>query len=134
MSTHLYHNHKGAVALVSVLIITAFTLVLSVALSDANSAASDQYLNNATMHDLYYVAEGCLDEALLRTESDTAFTGTTLTFADGVSCTVSVAGTTTKTMTITAYSGDYTENFYAEAALTQNGVANNLTLLSWKSL
>lgn len=132
MKYHFFH--KGAVALVSILIITAFTLTLAIALSDANLNESDQYLNNVTIEDLYYAAEGCLDETLLRTETDTTFTGTTLVFTNGTSCTVSVSGTTTKNMTILVQSGDYTENFYAQAALTQNGVVNNLRLLSWESL
>lgn len=132
MKHHIFH--KGAVALVSILIVTAFTLVLAVSLSDANRATSDQYLNNVMINDLYYAAGGCLDEALLRTEGDTTFTGTTLTFTDGTSCTVSVTGTTTKTITITAQNGDYTENFAAQAALTQSGIANNLRLLSWEAL
>lgn len=132
MKHHIFH--KGAVALVSILIITAFTLVLAVSLSDANRATSDQYLNNVMINDLYYAAEGCLDEALLRTEGDTTFTGTTLTFTDGTSCTVTVTGTTTKTMTIVVQNGDYTENFVAQAAVTQSGVANNLRLLSLEAL
>lgn len=129
-----FYRHKGAIALISMLVITAFTLILVVSMSDANSASLDEYLNTATAHDLYYDAEGCLDEALLRTEEDTSFTGTTLTFDSGTSCTATVSGTTTKSIMIVVQNGDYTENFHAQASLTQTGQANNLRLLLWESL
>ncbi|MDP2624779.1 MAG: hypothetical protein Q8P27_01190 [Candidatus Peregrinibacteria bacterium] len=125
---------QASVALISLLIISAFTLILVVAMSETNISTSYQYLNNSSNKVGYYVAEGCLEETLLRLEQDTTFTGTTIAVDTDTSCVVTVTGTTTRTIDVAVTYLDYTQNFEATASITQAGEANNATLLTWKEV
>ena len=125
---------SGSVALISLLVISVFTLILVLGMSEVSVTKSYQYFNNASNRNVYYVAEGCLDEALIRLEEDSAFSGTTLTLDEDTSCIVTVSGTTTKTISIVVNFLTYTQTYEAQASLNEIGEANNLTLLEWREV
>lgn len=128
----LMKSRRASVALVSVIIISAFTLILVIAMSEINISTSYQLLNSDANKLVYYNAESCLEEALVRLEKNTSFTNATLSFANASTCQISVSGDQTKTINIIVNYLDYTQNFEAQAIITQNGEANNIRLSNWK--
>lgn len=123
---------KGSIALLSMLIISAFTLILVVAMSEINLSTSYQYLNNTANKTSYAFAESCFEEGLLRLEADSAFTGTTLIFDTNAECTIAVSGTSPKIMAITVQYGDYEQTFSGQVSLEAAGQVWNATLWKWQ--
>jgi type II secretory pathway component PulK len=130
MKNYTINNKKGSIALIGVLIISAILIILTIGMSESNLSVMDQYLNNESSQNMYHIAEGCLEETILRIEGDTSFSGTTLGLGDFV-CVSSVTGTTTKTISIELTYLDYTQNFSAQVSVTTSGQANNVLLLNW---
>lgn len=128
------NSYPASVALISLLVISVFTLILVLGMSQVSVTKSYQYFNNASNRNVYYVAEGCLDEALIRLEDDPLFSQTTLTLDAETSCTVTVSGSTTKTISIIVNFLMYTQTYQAQASLNEVGEANNLTLLQWQEI
>jgi hypothetical protein len=90
-------------------------------------------VNRYSENDSYYSSEGCLEEALIRIEADTGFSGETITFTGG-SCVINVTGTDPKTIDITFTQGDNIQNFRGEADITLNGHAINTSLSTWSEI
>lgn len=125
---------KASIALISILIISAFALLLVLAMSEVNVTRSFNYLNTSTQHESLYAAEACIEEAIIRLEADLTFTDTTLTFDSNKTCTITASGSNPITVNIEMNYDTYTENYSATLSLTQNGSANNLHLTSWQEL
>lgn len=126
---------RASIALISLLVISAMTLVLALGMSEVTISKSYQYFNNHSDKMGYYVAEACLEETLIRLEEDASFSGETLTFDADTNCTISVAGTgATRTVSITTVYLTYTQNFEAEVSLVQAGQATNASLSSWQEI
>ena len=125
---------KASVALISVLIITGFTLLLALAMSELNATRSLSSLNSSTQNESLYAAEGCLEEAIARLEADPAFTGEVLTFSTDKTCTITVTGTNPITVNVEMNYDTYMENYSANLSLIQNGSANNIHLNSWEEI
>ncbi len=130
MKNHTIKNNRGAIALIGVLIISAILIILTIGMSESNLSLMDEYLNNESSQNMYHIAEGCLEETIIRIEDNVSFLGTTLDMGD-VICVSSVTGTTTKTISIELTYLNYTQNFSAQISVTTNGQANNVLLLNW---
>lgn len=124
---------KGSIALIGVLILSAILIIITIGMSESNISMMDQYFNNESSQNIYQVAEGCLEEAILRIENDTSYTGSTLPMGDAT-CVSSVTGTTTKDITLEINYLNYTQNFSAQISVTTNGQANNVDLLNWEKI
>ncbi len=127
-------NHRASISLISLLIISAFTLILVVAASSSGMSNYEQSFNFESSKTSYYAAEACLEEALFRTEQNSAFTGTTLTFDSDTNCVVTVIGANPKTITVTVNFLDYTQTFQATVSITQTGQIYNSELLTWEEI
>lgn len=126
---------RASIALISLLVISAFTLVLALGMSEVNISKSYQYFNNTANKSGYYIAEACLEESIIRLEDDTSYTGGTLTFNADTNCTISVAGTgNTRTITLSANTITHTQTFQASIDLVTNGQANNANLSDWNEI
>lgn len=87
-------SQDGFVALTSVLVVSALVLFVATSISllgigEAKSS-HDYYKGNETLK----IAEGCMEEALLRIRKDSSYSGTgsTITIGNGA-CTISISGT-----------------------------------------
>lgn len=133
MKTNL--KQRGSVALISVLIISAILLILVLGISETQISTSYQYVNSSSGKYSYYIAEACLEEAMIKIKGDTSYSGEDLILDSGnATCEISASGAGTKTITITTVSGDYTQSFQAQASVTTNGQANNVRLLNWTEI
>ncbi|MEK9160403.1 MAG: hypothetical protein AAB383_06800 [Patescibacteria group bacterium] len=126
--------HKASIALISLLVISAVSLILVVAASVNGLSNYEQSFNFEAGKSGYYGAEACLEEALLRMEGDSAFAGTSITLDAESDCTVVLSGTSPKTITVTVNFLDYTQTFQATAQVTQSGQIINTELLTWKEI
>lgn len=127
-------SSRASIALISLLVISAFTLILVLGMSEATLSTSYQTFNTSSNQVAYYYAEACLDEAIIRLEKDSAFVSTTLTMNGTGSCTITVSGTSPKIVSIQSAYLDSIQNFQAQVSLTTNGQATNATLLEWKEI
>ncbi len=126
---------NASTALISILIIASFTILLVLAASEASVSNSYKYANNDSTQVTYYAAEGCLEEAISRLESDLAFVGTTIDIDEYTSCEIDVEGEdTTKTITVTANYLDYSQTFQANLEFTESGAIFNSHLVNWNEI
>lgn len=124
-------KYRGSIALISMLIISAFTIILVVAMSEINISTSKNYFNNNGDKTAYYSAEACLEEAIIRLEKDPTFVTETLTFDSDTDCTITANA---NTISVTANFLNFTQNFQATIQIKSSGQANNLKLLNWKQI
>lgn len=124
----------ASISLISILVISAFTLILAVGMSVTSISTYNQSFNKEASNAAYYVAEACLEEALIRLEADSTFSGATLILDSDTDCTVSVAGAAPYTFSITVNFLDYTQNFEADVSLTESGQIYNSELLRWEEV
>ncbi len=128
------NSQRGSIALISLLLISVMAMILVVGASETSISTSYQYVNNSSGKASYYLAEGCLEEAITRLESDDSFTGTTIPQEDYSSCTVVVTGSSPKTITITVDHLDYSQTFQGTVDLTAEGVIYNADLSGWQEV
>ncbi len=81
----------GSIALISLLIISGFTLIMVLALSESSISSYKQQSNNDANQVSFYAAEACLEEAITRIESGTGFTSETVEFDSNLRCTIDVS-------------------------------------------
>lgn len=121
------HNQQGYIALTAVLIILAVTLGIA---TTANLLSIDQNrfaLSASEGVQAIGLANGCLDEGLLRLQRDTAYSGGSLNTTEG-SCTIGVTGAgSTRTITSQASVGQSTRTVQADVDLTAG-----FTLTHWQ--
>lgn len=125
---------RASIALISILIISAFALILVVGMSTNSLSAYDQSFNTEASDISSAVADACLEEALLRFENDNTFASTSLTLDADTNCTVAISGSGPYTISITVHFLDYTQNFEATVQITQSGQIYNSELLSWEEV
>jgi len=127
-------NRKASIALMSILIISAFTLFLVLTMSEINVTRSYNYLNTSTQNESLYGAEGCLEEAIIRLEQDPTFASETITYDTNKICEVTATGTNPITVNVEMSYDNYTENYIAELGIIEDGEAHNIHLNSWEEL
>lgn len=131
----IFSRKKGSIALISLLIISAFTLLIVLATSEASILTYERYTNEASGETTYYGAESCLEEAIIRIENDIDFADTTLEISSDTICTIMVTGAVDeKTVSITVDYGDYSQNYEAVIDLIQDGSVYNSELVSWEEI
>lgn len=128
------HTLKASTALISILIISAVTLLLVIGMAETQSITKKQSFNTTNNRIMYYNAESCMEEAMIRLEKDTNFTTGSLSFDSGATCSMQVSGTSNKTINIQIQYNEYAENFRATALLTESGQAKNMNLSSWEEV
>lgn len=125
---------RASIALISILVITAFTLILVVGMSVTSLSSYDQSFNTEASGVSRAAADACVEEALLRLENDSGFIGSTVVIDADTDCTISISGSAPYTISIAVHFLDYTQNFQGTVQLTQSGQIYNSELLSWKEV
>ncbi len=124
-------KQKGSVAIMSVLLISAVILILVVATSESKISSSLHQININANKIVYYSAETCLEETLIRLKEDLSFSSSSVVFEDGHFCSSSVDG---GTILIGVVYFGYNKNFMGEFNATQNGEVNYITLSNWTEI
>lgn len=129
-------NQKGFVALVTVLVISAIMLAVGLFIS---SAALNDLLSSYSFDQgerAIQIADACVDEAVFRLKSDSAYAGTSLNL-NGGSCTVTInGGGASRTLNSTATLGNFTKRITATVTFVTNsaGNANTVDLTHWEEI
>lgn len=126
-------TQKGSIAIISMLLVSAVTLILVLSASEGNLSGSYEYLNKHSDQIVYNIAEGCLEEAMIRIEKDVNFSGGTIITGDAT-CTITVTGTDTKNIAIETDYLNYTQNYNAQVTVETAGQAHNVNLLNWTKI
>lgn len=131
MNKFFLNKPRGVVALISILIISAITILLVLGMSEISISSSYQYSNNNASKTNYYTAEACLEEGLIRLENDPTFSSGTITIGPDLTCSLLVSG---NSITIISDYLEYSQTFQADISLTEVGEANNIQLLNWHEI
>ncbi len=131
---NLFKNKDGAVALMAVLMVSAILIIVVLGMSDSQLSGSKKYFNNYAEKTIYYLAEACLEEAIIRIERDTSYPGGLVTLSSDSSCNISISGTSFKNLNLTVEYLNYSQNYLGNISVTQNGQANNVALLNWSKV
>ncbi|EKD48339.1 MAG: hypothetical protein ACD_65C00011G0003 [uncultured bacterium] len=127
------NSKQGSVALVSLLIISAFTLVLVLIASESSVSTYEEYVNDNSDQMMYYSAEGCLEEAILRLENNSTFVGETVNIDPDTECVIAITeDDNRKIIDIEISHLNYTQNFQAVAELLESGEIFNSNLEEWE--
>ena len=124
-------QRSASVLIMSVLIVSVFCLLLAVTLSEFQLNQSFVRLNQDMSSSLFYAAKSCLDETAYRMETEDDFTGASISFDNGLSCTSVVMGSQ---VDITVSVGDYQEIYRADFASNPINLINNYRLTDWQEL
>lgn len=122
------NNRKGFLAMSTVLIVSAVTLSIAIAVSLSGIGEGKTGLLHWQGSNALYLAEGCMEDALLKLRTSASYTGGTITRPEG-SCTVTVTGAGTYTVTVAATNATSTRQIQAVA--TRSG---KVAISSWKEL
>lgn len=121
-------SRPASILLMSVLMVSAFTLVLVLALSELSISHSYTILNEQESTRSLYAAEACLEDAVYRYELDSTFTGGSVNL-DGQTDCVSTMGVGQITVEVT--DGIYSATYLASLEVDAVNLVNNLHLIQW---
>ena len=131
---HLLQTERGQTALVGVLIITAIILLLVMSVSYSSRQELGISTQETANRQATYLADSCLDEALVRLKRDDAYAGGNFSLFTG-NCQISIAAQSDRrTISITARQGDNVRRLEAVAQVEREGNEWQLKLESWREL
>lgn len=122
-------NRERGQTLVLLLIYVIIALTIAsaaITMSLVSSGSTDKVYQGVTAYD---VAESGAETAMLKLLRDPSYTGETLT-VDGGTATITISGTTVKTVTSIGTLGNFTKTISATADISNN----ILTVTSWRQL
>lgn len=120
------NSGQTLVLLLIYMVVAMIITTAAVTMMAASSKGTDKVYQGTTAYD---VAESGAETAMLKLLRDPAYTGETLSTNGGVA-TITIAGTTIKTVTSKGTLGNFTRTISA----TVDTSNNTLTVTSWKEL
>ena len=115
--------------LITVLIIGSVSLFVSLGVAIRGITELDMGLAEHQSMEALAIADGCIQESLLRLSRDSGYTGGTYTIADG-SCTISVSGAgSERIIDVSATVNRWTRRLQANVSL-----AGGVELLYWEQV
>lgn len=119
---------NGFLAMSTVLIVSAVVMAIAISTMLIGIGDGKTGLLHWNGTNGLYLSEGCMEDALLKLRANASYTGGTITRPEG-SCTVSVTGSGSYTITVTSTKGTATRQIQAVA--TRSG---KVAISSWKEL
>lgn len=90
MILEIKYRRSGAVALISVLVISAVIVVIGVGINLRSIGSLQSAFKSRRSTEAFYVADTCIEEALIRLRRNAAYSGGSLAVGDGT-CTITIA-------------------------------------------
>lgn len=112
----------------TVLIISAIVIAIAVSTSLIGIGEGKTGLLHFNGSNTLFLAEGCMEDALLKLRTNASYTGGTITRPEG-SCSITVSGSGTYTITVTTTNQSTTRQIQTTA--TRSG---KVAISSWKEL
>jgi hypothetical protein len=126
----VFHNQKGAAALLLVVIVGSVALVMAYGVSLFGLGELEISYTSQQGGESFSIANGCMDEALRQLRLSDAYTGGSLSVGDG-SCTIGVDAGSGHTISVTSTLGNYTQ--VLQTTVT-TGTGGAVTVTSWEEL
>ena len=130
----MMRNQKGFIALISVLIIGAVVLVISIGLSLRSIGETNMALNEESSNRAASLSDACAENALLKLKTNLSYTGgETVTVQSGLTCqilTISGSGNINRTIQTQSTVSGYTSK--TQVIVTQ--VRPNTVISSWEKV
>ena len=126
-------TQKGFVALISIIVISTVALGIAMSISLLGVGEARSALDFKRGNETLKIAEGCIEEALLRLRDNAGYTGDPLDVGDG-SCTITISGTgADRTIDVEATITtpvDYIRNI----RVTVKRTGNSINVVSWQEM
>jgi len=126
-------NKSGFIAFTSLLVVSVVTLAIAISIPLLGITEANNSLGYKKSQEALKIAEGCVEEGLLRMRDVPIYTGGTLDIGDG-SCSISATGSgTMRVMEVAAtVSGqpEYSRKIY----ITAKRKGNSINLLTWQEI
>lgn len=125
-------NQKGFVTIATAVIIFFTTLMLALSVQFAGiGVLQTGYLNNLSAQ-AYSLADGCVEEAMLRLTTDDTYAGGTVTAGDDY-CTITVTGAgATRTITsMSTVNNVVNREIMVDVTVTDMGGWNDVVMTDW---
>ena len=127
---NIIKDNKGIAAIMIVVVLGVTTFILAFSASFLSIGELDMGYTAQKAGEASALADGCMEEALRQIRLDTGYIGETLNIV-GNSCIIGVqTGGSNRTITVSAFVGDYSEKI--EATITLSGTI--ITLNTWQEL
>lgn len=126
-------NEDGAILLIAVIVMMAISLVVALTINLSGLSELQTGLTQDESTESFLHAETCAEEAYYRLKRSSAYSGGTITFADGgCSITITPSGSN-RTIEVSGTREDLTREIQAETTLEQNSTteADGIALDSW---
>lgn len=125
--------NEGFIALISVLIISAVTVAIVLSIPLLGITESRSALGFKKGQEVLKIAEGCVEEALLRLRDKANYSGGSLNVGDG-SCTISISGTgSDRTVDITA-TLSVPPDYVKKLQITAKRIGNSINIVTWQEV
>ena len=122
------NNQKGMVALLTIIIVSASTLIMAISSSLLGMGELDLGYTTGRAGETLVLADGCLEEALWKIKKNVSYSGESLVLSNG-SCIINVASNgNDRTITVIGTVENYNKKI--EVNLTLSG--NQITINSWR--
>ncbi len=123
-------NQRGAAALISIVVVMALVVLVVTSVAMAGLSTLEHGFATQVSTDVILADEVCAEEAILRLQRDSAYTGGTLVVGDAT-CTIAVSGAGgTRTIDVEGVEQDFTRRLQTD--ITLSGSTANIT--SWQEL
>ncbi len=110
-------NQQGAAAILTVVIVGAATLLMAYSASLLGLGELEMGYLAQKGEEAFYVADGCVQEAMHRLRKDSGYSGSSLNLGNG-SCIISVAGSgSERAITVTGTLGVHTKTISTDLRL-----------------
>ncbi len=132
MKNCIKKSQEGYIALISLLIIAAVTLVISTSLTIVSISEAQASLSFTEGIEARYMAESCTEEALLRLRDNSAYTSGTLTIEND-SCTINITGGNPYTITVTG-STSTVPTYTKKIQIIAKKAGRSINIISWQEI
>jgi hypothetical protein len=111
-------NERGAAALISIVVVMALVVLVVTSVALAGLSTLEHGFAEQVSTDIILADETCAEEAIVRLQRNSAYTGGSLTVGD-VACTITVSGSgSTRTITIVGVEQNFTRRLQADISLS----------------
>jgi hypothetical protein len=128
--SNIMHKTKGYIALTTVLLVSAVTLVVTVTVTFVSLNEGQSSLASSKGEERLSFVDGCTEDAILKIRNNASYAGGTTTTPDG-NCTIVVSKVGT-VYTVTASPADMTYVKKIQAVVTRG--ATTVTITSWQEI
>lgn len=123
------YGRQGFVAIVTVLMISALVLLVSLSVTVMAISQLQGSLSQTTGEDKWYLTDGCVEDALLKISQSPAYAGGSITRPEGT-CKI-VLSKTGNVYTLTVNSSSTSYNRTVAVTATRTGT---ITISNWKEI